>query len=161
MIYLLYFYFDSPRDFTSSRAKLRKKYAKLSIGADVLQQIVCSIKIRRARTRHDNIDFKPIVTRISKIKPLLVVVANKGYDSEDNHLMVGEKLNGFTIISPREAHQIYDFCLAITVCITCYHCTHNSVDLCCSSRRFLYNLDSRRPNHIQSSQVCCCYPMVV
>ena len=74
----------------SSRAKLRrKKYAKLSIGADVLKQIVCSIKIRRApTTRHDNIDFKPVITRISKIKPLSVVVADKAYDSEDNHVMV-------------------------------------------------------------------------
>jgi hypothetical protein len=32
-----------------NRAKLRKKYAKLSIGgADVLKQIICKVKIRRA-----------------------------------------------------------------------------------------------------------------
>jgi hypothetical protein len=35
----------------------------LSIGADVLQQIICIIRIRRAPTRHDNIDIKPIVKR--------------------------------------------------------------------------------------------------
>ena len=50
-------------EYYTSRAKAklrrRKKYAKLSIGADVLQQIVCSLKIRRAPTRHDNIDFRP------------------------------------------------------------------------------------------------------
>ena len=60
-----------------SRAKLkrRKKYAKLSIGVDVLKQIICNVKIRRApTTRHDNIDFKPIVTKISKIKSSLSVV---------------------------------------------------------------------------------------
>jgi len=79
----------------------RKKYAKLSIGADVLKQIICKIKIRRAPTKHDNIDFKPIVKRISKIKTLSVVVADKGYDSEDNHVMVREKLKGFSIISSR------------------------------------------------------------
>ena len=61
-------------------AKLRKKYAKLSIGADVLRQIICKIKIKRAPTKHDNIIFKPIVTRIAKIKSLSVlVVADKGY----------------------------------------------------------------------------------
>ena len=38
----------------TERAGLRRKYAKLSIGADVLQQIICTIKIRRAPTRHDN-----------------------------------------------------------------------------------------------------------
>ena len=92
-------------DYYTSRAKLRrKKYAKLSIGADVLKQIVCSIKIRRAPTRHDNIDFAPSVTRISKIKPLSVVVADKGYDSEDNHVMVREKLKGFSVIPSRYEH---------------------------------------------------------
>jgi hypothetical protein len=89
-------------DHYTSRAKLRrKKYAKLSIGADVLKQIICNIKLRRAQTRHDNIDFRPVITRVSKIKPLSVVVADKGYDSEDNHVMVREKLNGFSVIPSR------------------------------------------------------------
>ena len=35
----------------TDRTGLRRKYAKLSIGADVLQQIICTIKIRRAPTR--------------------------------------------------------------------------------------------------------------
>ena len=72
----------------TDRTGLRRKYAKLSIGADVLQQIICTIKIRRAPTRHDNIDFKPILTRIAEILPLSVVTADKGYDSEENHLLV-------------------------------------------------------------------------
>jgi hypothetical protein len=90
-------------EYYTNRAKLRrKKYAKLSIGADVLQQIICSIKIRRAPTaRHDSIDFKPIVTKISKIKSLSVVVADKAYDSEYNHVLVREKLNGFSVIPSR------------------------------------------------------------
>jgi hypothetical protein len=89
----------------TNRAKLkrRKQYAKLSIGAaDVLKQIICKVKVRRApTTRHDNIDFKPIVTKISKIKPLSVVVADKAYDSEDNHGLEREKLNGFSVIPSR------------------------------------------------------------
>jgi hypothetical protein len=71
----------------------RRKYAKLSIGVDVFRQIICTIKIRRASTRHDNMDFKSIVTRTSDILPLSVVTADKGYDSEDNHLFVREYLN--------------------------------------------------------------------
>jgi hypothetical protein len=51
----------------TERTGMRRKYAKLSIGADVLQQIICTIKIRRAPTRHDNIDFRPIITRTSEI----------------------------------------------------------------------------------------------
>ena len=43
----------------TERTATRRKYAKLSIGADVLlQQIICKIKIRRSPTRHDNIDFR-------------------------------------------------------------------------------------------------------
>ncbi|HJT83654.1 MAG TPA: transposase [Nitrososphaeraceae archaeon] len=81
---------------------MRKKYAKLSIGAaDVIKQLICKVKIRRALTKHDNIDFKPIVTRIVKIKPLSVVVADKGYDNEDNHILVREKLNGYSVIPSR------------------------------------------------------------
>ena len=50
---------------------------------------------------HDNVDFKPIITKISKIKKLSIVVADKAYDSEENHLLVREKLHGFSIVSPR------------------------------------------------------------
>ena len=51
----------------------------------LLQQIICTIKIRRgAPTRHDNIDFRPIITRTSEILPLSVVTGDKGYDSEEN-----------------------------------------------------------------------------
>ncbi|HEX5186755.1 MAG TPA: IS5 family transposase [Nitrososphaeraceae archaeon] len=90
-------------EYYTNRAKLRKKkYAKLSIGADVLKQIICNVKVRRApTTRHDNMNFKPIVTKISKIKSLSVVVADKGYDSENNHVLVREKLNGYSVIPSR------------------------------------------------------------
>ena len=62
----------------TERTGMRRKYAKLSIGADVLQQIICTIKIRRSPTRHDNIDFRLIVTRIFNILPLSEVTADKG-----------------------------------------------------------------------------------
>ena len=83
---------------------MRRKYAKLSIGADVLQQIICNIRIRRDPTRHDNIDLKPIVERIANILPLSVVTADKGYDSEDNHLLVREELHAFSVIPARYEH---------------------------------------------------------
>jgi hypothetical protein len=65
----------------------------------VLQQIICTIKIRRApTTRHDNIDFRPIITKISNIIPLSVATADKGYDSEKNHVLVRDLLHGLSII---------------------------------------------------------------
>jgi len=76
-------------EYYTNRTKLRrKKHAKLSIGAAVLEQIIiCNVKVSRARTGHDRIDFKPIATKILEIKKLSVVVADKVYDSEDNHIL--------------------------------------------------------------------------
>jgi hypothetical protein len=90
--------------YSTHRIGLRRKYAELSIGADVLQQIICTIKIRRAPTRHDNIDFRPIITRISEFLPLSVVTADKGYNSEDNHLLVRESLLAFSVIPIQYEH---------------------------------------------------------
>jgi hypothetical protein len=66
--------------YCTDRIGLRRKYAKLSIGSSLLQQFICTIKIRQAPTRHDNIDFKPVLTGIAEILPLSVVTADKGYD---------------------------------------------------------------------------------
>lgn len=88
----------------TERANLRRKYIKLSLGADLLKQIICTIKIRRAPTRHDNVDFRPLITKIAKILPLSVVVADRGYDSEDNHLLVREDLHAFSVIPARYEH---------------------------------------------------------
>jgi hypothetical protein len=70
----------------------------------VLQQIICTIKIRRAPTRHDSIDFRPIITRTSEILPLSVVTGDKGYDSEENHVLVRELLHAFSVIPARYEH---------------------------------------------------------
>ena len=83
----------------TERVKLRRKYIKLSLAADVLQQIICTIKIRRAPTRHDSIDFRPLITKISELVPLSVVTADKGYDSEDNHVLVRDILHALCYTS--------------------------------------------------------------
>ncbi len=64
-------------------------------------------RLEQSPGRHDNIDFVPIVTKISKIKPLSKVVADKAYDSEDNHVLVMEKQNGFSIIPSRYENVLY------------------------------------------------------
>ncbi|MFZ0328128.1 MAG: transposase, partial [Nitrososphaeraceae archaeon] len=53
----------------------------------------------------DNIDFRPIITKTSAdILLLSVVTADKGYDSEDNHLLVREYLHAFSVIPARYEH---------------------------------------------------------
>jgi hypothetical protein len=56
----------------TDKVNLHRKYLKLSTEVEVLCQIVCSIKIRRAPTRHNTIDFQPIVERTSEILPTIV-----------------------------------------------------------------------------------------
>ena len=55
-----------------------KKIHQTIIRADVLQQIICTIKIRRAPTRHDTyIDFRPLVTKISELCHYLLLQLTK------------------------------------------------------------------------------------
>ncbi|MFZ0513756.1 MAG: hypothetical protein WAM14_19275, partial [Candidatus Nitrosopolaris sp.] len=63
-----------------------------------------TIKIRRASTRHDTIDFRPLITKTSEILPLSVVIGDKGYDGEDNHVLVRDVLDAFSIIPARYEH---------------------------------------------------------
>jgi len=89
----------------TERAKLRRtKYIKLSLAAEVLQQIICTIKIRRAPTRHDNIDFGPLITKTSEILPLSVVIGHKAHDSEVNHILVRDILHALSVIPARYEH---------------------------------------------------------
>ena len=50
------------------------------------------------------IDFTPIITRIAEILPLSVVTADRGYDSEDNHILVRENLHGLSVFPTRYEH---------------------------------------------------------
>ena len=43
------------------------------MGAYVLKQIIYNIQVRRAPTTiHDNIDFRSVITKISKLKTLII-----------------------------------------------------------------------------------------
>src|SRR5438067_7314956 len=88
----------------AERIKLRRKYIKLSLAADVLQQIICTIKIRRAPARHDTIDFRPLIIKLSESVQLSVVTADKAYDSEDNHVLVRDVLHALSVIPARYEH---------------------------------------------------------
>ena len=79
--------------YNTDRTELRKKkICEIIFWSRCIIQSYVTLRIRRAPTRHDNIDFRPIITRTSDILPLSVVTADKGYDSEDNHLLVREVL---------------------------------------------------------------------
>src|SRR6476660_3598087 len=50
------------------------------------------------------IDFRPIITSTSVILSLSVFTGDKGYDSEDNHVLVREELYAFSVIPARYEH---------------------------------------------------------
>ena len=56
----------------TERAELRRrKYIKVSLGADVLKQIICTVKIRRTPARHDNIDFQATYNKGIRNPPII------------------------------------------------------------------------------------------
>ena len=83
----------------TKRIKLRRKFVKMSAISDMKKQLVCAIKIRH-RQRHDNIDFVPLLQKANGIIPIGTVVADKGYDSEKNHV-AANNLGIASIIPPR------------------------------------------------------------
>jgi len=85
----------------TKRAKLRRKFVKMSAISDMKKQLVCAIKIRH-RQRYDNVDFMPLLHKANDIRHIHTVVADKGYDSEKNHV-AASNLGIASIIPPRYA----------------------------------------------------------
>lgn len=91
----------------TKRAKLRRRFVKVSICADMRRQIICGIKIRHRR-RHDSVDFVPLLQHAVRLVSIGTVVADRGYDSEQNHVAAENLGIPHTIIRPKyESLQIY------------------------------------------------------
>lgn len=71
------------------------------------RQLVCGIKIRHWR-RHDSVDFIPLLQQAVQLAPVGTVVADRGYDSEDNHVSAQDLGIPNTIIRPKyESVQVW------------------------------------------------------
>ncbi|KFM15707.1 transposase IS4 family protein, partial [Marine Group I thaumarchaeote SCGC RSA3] len=81
------------------RAKLRRKFVKMSAISDMKSQIIYCIKILHHQ-RHDSVDFESLLRKANQITPVRTIVADKGYDSEKNHV-VSDSLGIVSIIPPR------------------------------------------------------------
>jgi len=91
----------------TKRYKLRRKFVKVSILADMKRQLICGIRIRH-RHRHDSVDFVPLLEQAVKLVPLSTVVAYRGYDSEQNHISTENLGIPCTIIRPKyETLQVW------------------------------------------------------
>ena len=78
-----------------------RKNVKLSACIDTQEQLVTAVKIRKSKAA-DTKDFIGLVQKTAKVKPVKIVVADKGYDAEYNHKYVNEKIGAECIIPPRE-----------------------------------------------------------
>jgi hypothetical protein len=47
-----------------------------------------------------------VTTKSAEIKPLSIVVADKGYDSEENHVLVRDDLKAYSIIIPPRYQEV-------------------------------------------------------
>lgn len=71
------------------------------------RQIICGIKVLHRR-RNDNVDFIPLLERAVGLVPVGTVVADRGYDSEQNHIAAENLGIPCTIIRPRyESLQVW------------------------------------------------------
>lgn len=71
------------------------------------RQLICGIKVRHRR-RHDGIDLVPLLERAVRLVPVHTVVADRGYDSEQNHVATENLGIPHTVIRPRhESLQVY------------------------------------------------------
>jgi hypothetical protein len=74
-------------------------YLKASLAGDMKSQAILACRLRLKR-RHDSIDFKPVLRKIRDTKPS-TVVADRGYDSENNLRFVEQELDATGVISLR------------------------------------------------------------
>lgn len=84
----------------TKKFKLRRKFVKITICADLKRQIVCGIKIRHRR-RNDMYDFTPLLRKLTGLASVGTMVADRGFDSEQNHVDAGNLGVERCIIRPR------------------------------------------------------------
>ena len=77
-----------------------KNHLKVTTAVETESQLIISYKVRRSPAS-DHRDFPWVVRRAAKAAPLGIVVADKGYDSEENHAIVRDELWAMSIIPPR------------------------------------------------------------
>jgi len=91
------FSYSTASYYYTKRIKLRRKFLKIVVCADMNSQLVCTVMIHHNMV-HDNPDFLPLLHRTNKIIPVDIVLGDMGFDDENNH--IGAKQIGITAIIP-------------------------------------------------------------
>ena len=80
-----------------------RHFLKLTIGAELRRQLVVSVRMRRGPS-NDNLDFRPVVRKACRFRPIEVGIGDKGYDDEKNHVTLREELHAMSVIPARQQH---------------------------------------------------------
>jgi hypothetical protein len=84
---------------TTTNSIKRRTFIKSTVSADTNTQFLCHTRTRHSHT-HDNVDFIPVLSAIQNL-PISLVIADKGYDDEKNHMFARECLLADSIIPAR------------------------------------------------------------
>lgn len=75
----------------------KRPFLKSTFIVDIEQYIILLCKNRK-KTRHDTVDAKPLIKRLSEIYEPEVFYADRGYDDEEVFKLVFENLNAYPLI---------------------------------------------------------------
>jgi IS5 family transposase len=78
----------------------KRPFMKASFLVDIERYIILLCKIRK-KTRHDTVDAKPLITKLSKHYHPEVFYADRGYDSNQIFKLCFEKLKAYPLILQR------------------------------------------------------------
>ena len=80
--------------------RARRRFLKLTIGAELRRQLVTSVRVRRG-PYGDIVDFGPVVRKAHSVRPIGVGIGDKAYDSEESHELLRDELHAMSMIPPR------------------------------------------------------------
>ena len=78
----------------------RRRFLKLTIGAELRRQLVTSVRVRRG-PYGDIVDFPYVVRKAHSVRPIGVGIGDKAYDSEESHELLRDELHAMSMIPPR------------------------------------------------------------
>jgi len=80
------------------RKNKHSSFLKTTLAADMKTQVLLASRLS-LKLRHDILDMKPVLRKVKKQINISIVVADKGYDSEDNFEFVKYELEAKPVIS--------------------------------------------------------------
>lgn len=78
----------------------KDSYIKNSAIVDTEKQCIIAVKCRNDHT-HDNVDFISLMKRVNKDMKARIVIADRGYDSEENNKFIRKKMKAMNLIRIR------------------------------------------------------------